>query len=265
MSEMNQILAGISSQSFTTAAVTEYAMVTPRVAKVIATVAGDRRRDAVFSALKHTLGNNVTPVQASFRSLTDNAIVGFVASCSETRLVEPQVIKANYHVVEANLLMSTADKTLWEVRDSSAGKYLCRREQDNLADLIDVVKASYRGNAPRMAQLASAAARPSQLLAFVSADSLSTPSVDYGFVVASSADGASHTVVIEGHSTPISVNNQLVVGTYTVDTSKASNKLPVLSAKFSTADSIEYYKKLYSYGPEYLKLVIKEVEQMASA
>jgi ribosomal 30S subunit maturation factor RimM len=28
--------------------------------------------------------------------------------------------------------------------------------------------------------------------------------------------------------------------------------------------SVEYYKKLYSYAPEYLKLVMKEISEMSS-
>jgi hypothetical protein len=36
------------------------------------------------------------------------------------------------------------------------------------------------------------------------------------------------------------------------------------AGKVPTADSIEYYKKLYSYAPDYLKKVIKEVEEQAA-
>jgi hypothetical protein len=51
-----------------------------------------------------------------------------------------------------------------------------------------------------------------------------------------------------------------VVGTYVVDLPKKAQ--PINAAATDAAKMIEYYKQVYSYSPEYLEQVTRQIEEM---
>jgi hypothetical protein len=250
--------------------ITEYRVVNPRVAQVLVNVSAAADSESIAASITKQLKETAAPIQGSFRWLQRGAsMIGYVATFNGTRVLDgKQSLEAGYRCIASNLYLDNQDKTLWELKSGASGQYLSRQGRDDLSELIEAARVSPRGSMPRMHAIVNASAAPKTLVAFVNSIGLGNPSIDYGFCLGQTTDGRT-VIAARDYSAPVAVTASEIVGVYNVD-GREVHKLvtaalkETAAGKVPTADSIEYYKKLYSYAPDYLKKVIKEVEEQAA-
>lgn len=245
------------------ATIHEYAMVTPELARVTVTHSPGMSKDLVHAKINAALKGAGKAVSASFRPLTDTVSTGFVSVATDIRHLDSkaEIASSGYRVVAKNLYMDDKDKTLWDVKSGAGGTYLSRNGSDNLEGLIQAARVSPTGSTPRLGRLELASAKKHQLVAFV-VPALATNAgaqVDYGFCVETA--GNKFKLVVEAAATPLIVDRTQVVATYDVELPKSKR---VLAATDTTLTAIEYYKQAFSYAPDYVASVIKQIEEMAS-
>jgi hypothetical protein len=155
----------ISMPRMASVAVNEYVLVNDKVAKVIVTCSTQMTKDAMYDKLAEQFSGLAVPVHGSFRWLNEgqNAI-GFMTLARPTRVVSTRKELSGYREVSSSLYLDEADKSLWELKEGAAGKYLCRKAHDNLAELIEAKRMAPRGSTPRMHKVMMEAAKAHELI-----------------------------------------------------------------------------------------------------
>lgn len=243
--------------------ISEYTLLSAKVARVIVNVVGSVDQREISDRISAIFENKATPIRASFRWLQQGrSAVGFIATQQPVRSFDTAQVQAKYTAIKANMFMDKSDESVWQVKPGSGGSYLSRMGEDNLAELIEASRVSPRGSTPRMSSIVAAVARPREMVAYVDNSGV----VDYGFCLSSS--NGDHVVVSSTTNLPTDVVGNCVVGVYEIDVPQNIQKA-ITSAKVTASGDqsamIDYYKRLYSYSPDYLALVIKEIEAMAAA
>lgn len=257
-----------SLKNLAPASITEYNLVSDKVARVIVNCS-KARPDQLISRLHDLLGGKATPIRASFRWLVrDESMIGYVATNQETRVVNPEQLTASFRLVanSSNIYLNKEDDSIWELRNGAGGTYLSKTSGDDLGELIESVRAS-RAGAPRMASIMAATVQPHEVVAFVHASENTAPDMEYGFCVGKQGDD--FLVVTANHEDPVRVAASVVVGCYSVDQKALGAKVNAatkagIRAGFDKKPVVEYYKKAYSYDKNYLALVIKQIEEQAA-
>ncbi len=217
--------------------------------------------DAITAKLKYL----ATPVENSFRIIKAGVAVGYVRASTEVRVVEDaKELRASYKVMASNILMDNADRTLWELKEGAAGKFLARHGNEDLSELVESA-CMYRSEVPRISQLAQASVAHREFVAFASASG----DMDYGFCVSTNAKAGSIKVVSSTSGLPVVIPESVVASVIPVGAAKIplSAHKRIVEAGISRDDAkqeIEYYKRLYSYAPDYLSEVIKQIEGTAA-
>lgn len=253
--------------------ITEYRVLNSRVAQVIVQVSSGSDRHSVCSSLTDQLKSLASPVEDSFRWLQKgSSMIGYIAACNSTRVLETDKLdSAKYRLIASNMYLDNSDKTLWELKSTpgSSQKYLSRQGHDDLSELVEATRVPPRGSMPRLHSIVNAHAAPKTLVAFVNSIGLGKPNVDYGFCIGSNDKGT--ILACADYNHPVLVSPFEIVGVYNVNPQEiqqivtaAIKKTTAAGEKLPTQDSIEYYKKLYSYAPDYLKKVIKEVQEQSA-
>lgn len=230
----------------------------PSVVKVICTFNSTSDRLSMHHAVAHLFNGNASPVEGSFRQISTNgnpAFVGFIAANREIKdYNEAEVAKMK--VMASNLLMDLADTSLWQVKESGKDKYLCRHADEDLSELVVMARVHQRG-LPAVSGLAVADINRSEYIAFVDTN---TAEVRYGYVVAAEDN------IIE--VLPSDSEELETIEPEAVVESVFLNKTDVLAAEgvsqpSNAADKnamLDYYKKLYSYNPDYYVELEKIIE-----
>lgn len=251
------------------ASVTEYRMVNDRLAQVIVSASARHTTNELRTAVQASLGDAVAVVRESFRWLTEDktSMIGFVALATPQRLLDTdKPEKAGYREVAKNMYISTEDESVWELKKSAVGTYMVRNGHDDLSELIETARVSPRGATPRMANIVNASAAPSEFISFVNSFGSAMPSIDHGFVVSTGKDTFS--VVTATYDKPITIRRSEIVSSHSLDDKEVHQAYLAgakrVNAAIDKPKTAEYYKKLYSYAPDYLKLVLKEISEMSS-
>ena len=261
-------MLNFSLKDLAPASITEYNMVSDRVARVIVNCSKSRP-DQIFSRLHDVLQGKATPIRASFRWLVrDESMIGFVATNQETRVVNKEQLTASFRLVanSSNIYLNKDDDSIWELRNGTGGTYLSKTTSDDLGELIESVRASRTGS-PRMASIMAATVQAHEVVAFVHSEPNLNPDMEYGFCVG--RQGNDYLVVTASHEHPVKVAASTVVGCYSVDQDALKVKVAAanragIRAGFDTKPVIEYYKKAYSYDKNYLAAIIKQIEESAA-
>lgn len=264
----------------------EYVMVSPRLAKVTASVSAQSECNQadLLEYISASLTDGLTPIRSSFRWLDKDhtSIVGFVYSPTRIEHCPGGKVAANFRVTAGNLYMDEKDKSLWEMKEGAGGKYLMRKGQDDLTAMLETCRTSPRGSQPRLSQVLNASVEQNEFVAYIS-EGRRTSEVDYGVVLGAAVNGG---IVVLSHLTsePVAVPKSHVVTAYQLDL-KAAPKLPkekveaMLKGKLAQASRVEkaadaytpklspqeYWTLQYSYAPAYLEEVLKQVNEMAAA
>lgn len=245
-----------------TMSITDFKMVSPELAKVIVSTTGEFAKQEYRNALSAKLKGLGAPVDNSFRSIRKNAAVGFVRANREVKLVNSSELRAHYRVLSSasNILMDNEDRSLWEIHNGKGGSYLTRHGNEDLSSLIHASMNPVQG-IPKVHQLTIGQGGISELAAYVTdyGDS------DYGFIVKTNANKC--LVVSKALQETRTVNNDMVTGFYHIGIDAAVNreikKKLVAESQYTgdKATSIEYWKTLFSYAPEYADEMVSMVEE----
>jgi hypothetical protein len=238
-----------------TISITDYRLKSPTLAKVIVSYTGDIDREFIRAELSKKMEYLATPVTSSFKKIREGVAVGFIRANKAVRSVTQKDIKANYRVMSSNIMMDNTDKSLWEVKDGTSGKYLARHGQEDLTALVQA-NIQRRPDIPGLRHITIAKAQPSELVAFVDDQG----DVDHGFAVATSDDQVK--VLSFNRNIPMTVDYDSVVSITPVAVPRATQTevMASLTAE-QKKQSIDYYKRLYSYAPEYLADVVKAIQE----
>ncbi len=252
--------------------INEYKLVNSRVASIIVATTGPVNSAELRSAVQARLSDAVSPIAGSFRWLDADrtAAHGFVARVNPCVMLDGKTpVESGFRMVASNMYLSEADQSTWDLKSGGAGQYMVRHGEDDLGELLEASRAGSRSGAPRMAAIASAVAQPTEFVAFVNSMGTAAPSMDYGFCVG--VEGDKYRLVCSTYDKPITVRANEVVSVHTLDNKEiaalyasGSSKNKIAASAYDKAGSAEYYKKLYSYAPDYLKLVLKEIDEMAA-
>lgn len=237
-----------------TIAITDYAMKSPTLAKVIISYTGNFGRDFVHSELCKMLAGAAQPIKASFKKVKEGVAVGFVKANRAVRVPTDKELKA-MRVLGSNMLMDEADKSLWEVKSGATGKYLARHGQEDLSELVASTR-HFRPEIPKLSHITIARAARDELVAFVDAEG----DVDHGFATATSDTQVK--VVSFARRTPMTINYDDVVS-ITPQPINAGIKQAVLASLTpeQKKQANEYWTRLYSYDPEYMRETIRQVNE----
>lgn len=241
--------------------IVDYRISSPTLAKVVVSFTGAIDSDFIREELGRKLGNMATVVQSSFKQIQPGVAVGFLRANRAIRTLTEsgEALTAKYRVMSSNILMDTADKSLWDMKVGASGKYLTRRGQEDLTALVQA-SIQRRPDVPRLDQITIAKAAPSELVAFVD----DTGDLDHGFAVATSDDKVR--VVSYARRIPVVVDYDRVVSIYPVSIPASIHRQ--VSASLTSdqkKQAKDYYTRLYSYSPDYLSLVLKQIDDSALA
>lgn len=185
--DMNKIADKMTARSRSvTASVADFKQSTQTMVRVVlAFNTLQAPRETLYDAVAASLGNQMRPVEGSFREVSSfgrDALVGYVALNQEVKPYEEAAAK-RMTALCSNMLMDTADDSLWDVRTDAAGnKLLCRQSQADISELM--VTARVRQKAPKLANIQSSVHRGE----FVSFVDPRTETVRSGYVLATDVD-----------------------------------------------------------------------------
>lgn len=244
-----------------TMSITDFKMINPSLSKVIVSSTGLFTKQEYRAMLGAKLQGLGAPVDNSFRSVKEHVSVGFVRANREVKLVSGNELRAHYRVMSSasNILMDNEDRSLWELHNGKGGAYLTRHGNEDLSELIHASMNPITG-VPKVHQLTIGQGRVSELVAFVTDNG----DTDYGFITNTNAKKCK--VVSKTVKDTLIVANDMVTGFYSVGIDKAIHldtvkKLKAASFVGNKANSIEYWKTLFSYNPEYADEMVQMVEE----
>ena len=245
-----------------TLSITDYELVASKVARVVVAFTGSHSKESFAEAISAKLQHLATPVENSFRMVKAGVMVGYVRANTAVRVVEDdKELRANYRVMASNILMDNADKSLWEVKTGAAGKYLARHGNEDLSELVEAA-VNPISNVPRVHQLAIASVAKREFVAFAS----ESGDMDYGFCTGVDNEGQRLRVVSASKGRAITIPQSVVASVVKVQLPKSTHKR-ILEAGISREDAKqenEYYTRLFSYAPDYLADIIRQVEGTAT-
>lgn len=255
---MNFNTQGLSTS---TLSLTDFSMVTAKLAKVVIAFTGKQDKQSIHEAVAAKLKFLAAPVENSFRPVVANVAVGYIRANRPVRMFnEEKELRANYKVMSSNILMDNEDSTLWEIKQGASGRYLARHGNEDLTELVNA-SILHRQGIPKIHQLSLAKAAKFEFIAFAA----SSGDMDYGFCVAS--NDSKLKVVSFQTKEAIVMPYECVASMYRIGTPLSAHK-KITAAGISREDkaqSVDYYKRLYGYSPEYLSDVINQIETDAVA
>lgn len=255
------------------ATIHEYTQLTPSLARVTVTLHGKPGSD-FLQEVSAALGEDLAPVSNSFRVLRDTTCIGFVYASRATIPLSDAKPGAGYREIAANIYMDDND-VVWDVKNGAGGRYLARQGATDMSALLEQARVSPSGSVPRMSRVQAAVAEPNDFVAFVNPGPR-TSEVDYGACLGKDAKTGDYVVLSSLTSQMLLVKPALIVSSVTLnradmptaelllkrEAADAGRSRVAASGKDGVLTPKEYYTKLYSYAPEYLAEVIKQIDAM---
>lgn len=246
-----------------TATIADHKMVNANVAKVIIATTGDVDVEDVADMISEQLDGQGTVVRSSLRKLQSNGVsasyVGFIKSVTEVREVSHQELQASYKTIlasNANVLVSNEDQSMWELKTGAGGKYLVRKGEDDLSNIVASTVNHYAA-APKLASVQMTMPSTRSLVAYVTPEG----NVDYGFVTKTSAANQCVEIVSKETGDTRVVSTGVMAGAYDVEVDSEVHKIVASNISREAKDrQIEYYRALFAYAPDYMEKVIQMVE-----
>ena len=236
-----------------TVSLTDYKLLSPKLAKVIIAYTGRQDRNTIAASLNKQMNHMAAVVENSFRQVKAGVAIGFVRTNKEVRVpANDNEIRASYKVMSSNILMDNKDKSLWEVREGAGGKYLARHGQEDLSELIESA-VNRRTDVPNLRQIAMASAAKGEYVAFVSPSG----DMDYGFATGVRSDAVR--VVSTTTQLQTVVPKSHITASFNVPIPKKLHQHALQAA--SKGEQKDYWSKLYGYDPAYMKEVQDQVDE----
>ena len=223
-----------------------------------------------YKALAAALGPALTAIEGSFARVNDKTetrvvSVGYVSANAIVEPLTPEREK-QMKVMAKNVLMDEGDSSLWNVQESASGdKYISRQETENVEGLLSTI-ASPRVGVVEASSIGLCYPNVGDYVAFVNPE---TETTGKGYVVSASADAVQ--ILPRGSDDLVEIAHPFVYSAVAgLDTEdKFLERLfarnNVVEAAAIDADKLkEYYRRVYSYDPEFLALIEKDIDSHAS-
>lgn len=261
--DITRLAAKMSSVRFS---INDSNTLTPTLAKVVLTMSGTPESQLeIRKQVAKLFQGQASVVEGSFRWADREGdiktAVGFVRANTEVREYEEKASNGKYRVMSANLLMDQEDSSLWEVKEGAGTRYLCRQGNEDLSSLV-ALASNRKASLPKLSECASAVVAKTDFVAFVDTN---TEEVRYGFAVQAATDGTL-TVVASDNEDSMDVEVASVIDVMELegeDLAKLSET--AMAPGMSKEAMIAYYRKAYSYAPEYIAEIIKMIDMHAFA
>lgn len=279
MNVVNSIInkyAAAKANTKPTAHLLRYELVTPSIAKVVATVSHDAGVQDNRAALASLFQGRATPIANSFREINTNnpqgqrmAMVGFVAANVLAQELTDEV-SANFKEVAKNVLMDEHDRTMWQVTEHAGRKFIRRQHQEDLSELMhETATVANVGISRQYTEISSLMVDTSgdfNVIAFVDPESL-TIRTGYVCEQASFENGFQIAALCKDSTDLVHVDERLVVQcAYNVDPNNQLSSAVAETAGFADSETLKrYYAKVYGFSPEYLRELDDEIDQQAKA
>ena len=244
--------------------VNDYDMVSPTLARVMLTYTGNvpQSQEEIHAEVSRLFNGLASPVADSFRKVKDGVVAGYIKTSREVRDFDASAVTAGkMKEMAANLLMDKTDESLWEKKSGASGDYLVRQGNDDLSGLVHLATNKQLGQ-PTFAHLASMPAEAKEFAAYVSKES---EEVEHGYVVAS-VDGKM-TVTPFGADETVEIQMAQLVEVINLDGEDAKAAGTVMAAEVAADKNAmtEYYRKMFSYAPDYVQKIIDMINSHAFA
>lgn len=227
--------------------ITDHKMVSPTLAKVVIAWTGNPMGNDVAEVLTAALDNMASPVEYSFRQLTDNSAVGFIRYQPLVQPWDENEVRASFKVMgsHGNIMMDTRDRTLWEIKDDGLGnKFLARNGTENLAEMLEARVNKDVMSVPRLSRVVMARAVPGEFASFVN----KFGDMDHGFVTHTKPEKCK--VVSASTGEHVVVANEHIVSIVQVPVTQDHHKAVVAAVKGNESgkgdgESVDYWRELY--------------------
>lgn len=237
-----------------TVAITDYKVVSKKLARVILSTTGNPSKSTIEDAVAKKSTGTFAVVKGSFRKVAEGVAVGFVKANTQVRAFD----KTKYRTFASasNIMMDKSDESLWEVKTNSTGKFLVRKNNEDLSALLEA-STMRRSDVVRLARLTIAKAEPSDAVVFVDDEG----EVQAGYAVSTNDEEVK---VLEANTRKLkTVGYGAVVGIMNVPVEASLHRKVKASA--ATDKMVDYYTQLFSYAPDYLEKVINNINETAIA
>jgi len=256
-------------KGITPVAINEFRLVNARLAQVIISSMFPMESSNLLAAVNERLPDGASAVKSSFRWMNSERTVahGFVSRVNSAVLLDGNdPTSQGFRLVASNMYLAEEDSATWELRSGATGSYMVRHGQDDLSELLTASVSQTRGSV-RLSSVVAATAQANEFVAFVNCTGQGTPAVDYGFCTASS-DQVFQVVTSSGDVVP--VRSAEMVSAHMLNSDEIARlyqqgrKNDTTAGVINKPNVVDYYTKLYGYAPDYLKLVVKEIEELAA-
>ncbi len=253
-----------------TVSLQDHKMVTPTLARVVLSWTGTQPdRSEVNASISNLFSGLASPVESSFRSLQSgpvNVTIGFVKANREVKEYTQEIAanQGRYKAMASNLLMDREDQSLWEVHSGSTGKFLVKKSNEDLSELVHLA-TSRKATLPTLAQVASVPAEIQEFAAFVDPN---VQEVMHGYIVGRTNDGRVRVLSFEGDGQDQELDEELLVEVVNLDGKDQEAAKIKMSAEVAADRGalVSYYTKMFgAYAPDYLKRVIEMIDSHSIA
>jgi hypothetical protein len=247
------------------AKVTDYQPINSEVARVAVTLSTAHVSQAdATAAIARATNNQASPVLGSFRAVPNALVptlIGFVSANREV-VTEDDARAKRFQAQTASILMDPTDESLWKVVEEGGATLFVRTDTQDLHTALASVRTR-DVRAPQL-QLAAAESIAGEFISYVNAFG----ELKHGFVVQASDDGNVEVLPSDAEDEEVITEDQVVEAHWLDDELKQEAAAAgVDSANFdsrSKESMKEYYKRMYSYAPDYLAKVIKQIDDSAA-
>lgn len=245
------------------AKVTDFQPLNAQIARVAVTLSSAYVSQAdATAAIARATNNQASPVLGSFRAVPNALVptlIGFVSANREVVTGDDDRAK-RFQAQTASILMDPTDETLWRVVEEGGATLFVRTDTQDLHTALASVRTR-DVRAPQL-QLAAAESTSGEFISYVSADG----ALKHGFVVHAS-EGDVEVLPSDAEDEEIISEDQVVEAHFLDDLNQEAAAAGIESTNFDSRSKEamkEFYKRMYSYAPDYLAKVIKQIDDSAA-
>lgn len=251
-------IRGLSTK---TVSLADYRVLSDNLAEVVVAVTGTMPRVELAERISAALAGAAQPIAGTFHWLNDkSAAVGFVTRAHDTQIVASDDDLKQYRAVASNMYVNDADESVWELREGAGKRFLARRTEEELPEVLSAARQPRRTGIPTLSHVIRASVKSGEFVAFVTGNGES----DYGVAIGK-AKGSDDNVVLSMTSTKlVQVPQNLVISTVTVDSSKMKTPSIETAGMPDAQTVIDYWRRAYNYDQEYLNKLIDQVNETAA-
>lgn len=247
-----------------------------RFARVLGTISATASGDQIRGSLRQ-LNNKLTPIQGSFRALSNNGVTqsveGIVGIISE-RVVLSDENKDQFKAVAGNMYMDDEER-LWSMKKTEAGDILIKSHASDDMEVMTKLMACVASTAVGMQEAepvsrnlhsALASIQGGDLVSFVNPDK---GIVDMGFAVASvrNEDGSdAGLAVVDRSDNTFQLDRNMVIAAVSgeeIEFDDTAEMEAVAAGNYSMEFIKDYYRRMFIRRPDYFEAFWKRFSSHA--